>query len=134
MCWTPEPSCSEMNPRRRGAGGGRPVQHHAHAVVFIDEGLALHEAHGICDFLLRQALEIEHAAIEQHPGQHVAMRHRLRNMVDGCERMSLGSSRDGFEIAAPVLAIAANEIKQAAADPADRGNFQLSRPDWLPEQ
>src|SRR6516225_1005494 len=52
-------------PRRRGAGGGRPVQHHAHAVVFIDEGLALHEAHGICDFLLRQALEIEHAAIEQ---------------------------------------------------------------------
>ena len=94
----------------------------------------MHETDGIGHLLLRQAFEVENAAVEQRPGQHVAIRHGLGDMVHRSEGAAGGLCRHGFEIPAPVFAVASNEIEQAAADAPDRGNFQFARSHGLAKQ
>ena len=54
-------------------------------------------------------------------------------MVDGIEPIAGRIAAQRLEIEVPVLAGLFQEIQQAAADAADRGNFEFARPDRLVE-
>src|SRR6185436_19359769 len=54
-------------------------------------------------------------------------------MVDGIEPIGSRIAAQRLEIEVPVLAGLLQEIQQAAADAADRGNFEFARPDGLVE-
>jgi len=102
-------------------------------MVGVDDGLALHEATGVGDLHLPQPLEVEDAGVEQQPGQHLVIGHRLRDVIDGEQGVRACIAGDRFEISVPVLTGLIEEIQKAAADAVDRGDLQLARPDRLIE-
>ena len=75
--------------------------------------------------------------VEQQPRQHLLVMHRLRDVVDarqpgvgvaGRLRPASNSVSHTAELAAWI-----DEIEEAAADPADRRDFQFARADRLAE-
>src|SRR5579871_6545775 len=62
------------------------------------------------------------------------MRHGLRDVIDGDERVVLPVHGDSLEISPPILAITPYKIEQAAADAAHARNFHLAWPHALAEE
>src|SRR5438552_4918234 len=118
---------------RQRPRGRRTVEDHPQALIAVDQRLALHKASRIGDLLLRQPLQIEDPRVEQQPRQHLVIGHRLRDVINRGEAVGRRVAGQRFEIGLPVLAVLFPKIEQAAADAADRGNFQFARPDRLIE-
>jgi hypothetical protein len=74
--------------RRQGPRRRRAVENEAHAAAGVGDRLALHQAAGIGNLDLRRATEIEDRGVEQQPGQHLVVLHRLRDVIDGEETIA----------------------------------------------
>src|SRR5262245_2610888 len=79
----------------------------------------------------------ENRDIEQQPGEHFLVAHRLRHMVDRGEAGAALLSADGLELDFPdssELALAVDEVDDAPAYAADRRDRQLAGAMALLEQ
>src|SRR6266849_10911166 len=86
------------------------------------------------DVEITHLAEIEEPLVEARPTLHTPLVDIVRKVVDGGEpdagRPRLGAGyRYEIDVVDGVLAIAIDEIDQAAADPLDGGDIELHRPD-----
>ena len=96
--------------------------------------LALHEPAGVEHVLHRRFREVEQRGVEQQPGQHLLVVHRLRDVVDaGRARRPRGRRRpvgsNSMSQTPAEVALAIDEVDQAAAEPAHRRDLQLAGAD-----
>src|SRR5262249_12819904 len=82
---------------------------------------------------------LEERGVEQKPGEHLLVLHRLRDMVEGDEprlRAAVGPWRR-VKVDLPMAAevsLVVDEIEEAAAEPAHGRNVDLAGPHHLPER
>src|SRR6059058_2348794 len=93
ICCTPEPKYSLIQRDAQSAVGGL---HH----------LAANDASGIGNVELRRLLDVKQRCVEQLPGQHIVVLHRLGDMVDRGEtnRFVFARGLDRQELDIPDLA------------------------------
>ena len=83
MCCTPEPKNSERNRPESVRWLSRAVQRDPHRPFAVLDNLAPDEAGGVGDIDLRRALHLEDRGVEEKPGEHLVVFHRLRDVIDG---------------------------------------------------
>src|SRR6185369_6953193 len=100
----------------------RAIQGQPQTATAILDDLAAHEPARIDDVDRRALAHVENRRIEQHPGKHLVVVHRLGDVVD-LDKARVG--RGGYVLAelpvpdAAKVRLAVQEIEHAAADAAD---------------
>ena len=133
-CWTAEPN--ELGDEVAGEGPGvlGAVERQAQGAVGVLDRLAADHARGVDDVDGRRLREAEDRGVEERPGQHLVVGHRLGEVVDG-EEAGVGD-RDvvvgGNELGLPdpcERRALVEEVHDRAADAADRRDGELARAD-----
>ena len=115
----------------------RGVEHDAQRAIGQFHHLAPHQAAWIGHLLGRDLPEIEQRGVEQEPGQHLLVLHRLGDVVDGGESGVAARLASVVELDVPHAAERTGrieEIDQAAAHAAHRRDVELARADGLAER
>src|SRR5260221_1663248 len=124
--------------RGERAAALRRVEDEPNGSAFGLDGLALDDPAGIDDVLYGRLLHVEEGGVEEKPGEHLFILHRLREMVEPEEScIRIAGALDPVEIDVPKLAelgLRIYEIKQAPAQPAHGRDVELARPYRLPER
>src|SRR5215213_11145098 len=125
--------------RRKRALALRGVEDEAQGAVLARDHLALHDAAGVEHVVDPRLTEVEKRGVEQKPGQHLLVVHRLRDVVEADEARLPGAwcGCDGIEVDVPDAGRSAcpiDEVDEAAAEAAHRRNLELARPDPLAER
>src|SRR6202030_1662452 len=115
----------------------RGVECNAQAAIRRLHHLAFDEPARIKDVLLLGFPQIEERGIEQHPSEHLLVLHGLGDMIDRRETSACSPLAGRLEIDVPHKARFApgvDEVDEAAAKTAYRGNFEVARADCLTER
>ncbi len=86
------------------------------------------------DVEIADLTEVEEVLVELGPKRHAALVHVVGEVIDAGESHALGrgvgaGQRHEIDVVDRVVAVAVDQIEDAAADSLDRGDVELHRPD-----